>query len=118
LGKDREPQQVFINLVSNAKDGIISQALKSGRSSTIRITSSNVGEVTVLRVSDTGGGVPEEFIDKLFEPFTTTKSSGRGMGLGLSICHGIVRDYNGGIKLEKSDQDGSVFRLEFPIAPE
>ena len=68
----------------------------------------------ILRVSDTGSGVPEEIHKNLLEPFVTTKGPDRGMGLGLSICHGILRDYGASIVLEKTSEKGTTFKLRFP----
>ena len=109
-------EQVFFNLVVNARDAMIDKACPTGRKRPRRlaITSRSAdGRVTVA-VSDTGCGIPESERRKIFEPFFTTKETGQGMGLGLAITYGIVRDYGGLIEVDSAPEQGSVFRLTFP----
>jgi len=114
-------EQVFINLLINARDAIEekwSQAdYKKGVKKIFLRTSSKEGMVTV-EVRDTGIGIPESIIDKIFEPFFTTKKVGKGTGLGLSISYGIIRDYEGVIKVESRENEGSNFIVQFPIPKE
>jgi signal transduction histidine kinase len=70
----------------------------------------------VVTVSDTGIGIPEEIKEKIFEPFFTTKEVGKGMGLGLSILYGIVKEYRGEIDIESVPGKGTTFRHVFPVA--
>jgi histidine kinase len=109
-------EQVFLNLMLNARDAIVekmSKALtKKGFEKITLRTSSDGNEVTV-EVADTGNGIPKDQLDKIFEPFYTTKEIGKGTGLGLSISYGIIKDFGGNIKV-KSDK-GSRFIIEFPI---
>lgn len=72
----------------------------------------------VLEVEDSGGGIPEEVADKIFQPFFTTKEVGKGTGLGLSITYGIVKECKGVIRLKKSSQSGSTFQILLPPANE
>lgn len=69
-----------------------------------------------MTISDTGTGIPEKNVEKIFEPFYTTKEVGQGMGLGLSITYGIIRDFGGTIKVESQPGGGSRFHLRFPSA--
>ena len=69
-----------------------------------------------VTVADTGCGIPPAKRHKIFEPFYTTKQTGQGMGLGLSISYGIVRDYGGDITVEEAPGGGSLFRVSFPAA--
>lgn len=113
-------QQVFFNLISNARDAINDHCDPASshceRSITLR-TGSTDGRI-VAEVGDTGGGIPKDVQSKIFEPFFTTKETGQGMGLGLAISYGIVKDYGGELRIESEIGQGTVFRLEFPVARE
>ena len=99
-------KQVLVNLIKNA-----SQAMTNGGTLTLH-TDSGVDGV-VLTVADTGGGIPEEQINRIFEPFYTTKQ--KGTGLGLMIVQRIVREHKGRIELESHVGQGTVFRLWLPL---
>jgi two-component system NtrC family sensor kinase len=116
LAHDNRLQQVLFNLVSNARDAIIDRGERvPGDGKIVIRTSADNGFVTVC-VSDTGVGIAEEDLHKIFEPFFTTKELGQGMGLGLSISYGIVKDYNGDIRIRSKKGEGSTFTLTFPAA--
>jgi histidine kinase len=68
----------------------------------------------VAIVSDNGKGIPADIIDKIFEPFLTTKEIGTGTGLGLSISYEIVKDYEGEIIVESKEDVGTSFKVTFP----
>ncbi len=99
-------QQVLVNLVKNA-----SQAMSTGGTLTL-LTGENSDGVWVS-VSDTGGGIPQEQINRIFEPFYTTKK--KGTGLGLMIVQRIVRAHNGRIELESNVDKGTTFRVWLPL---
>jgi two-component system, sporulation sensor kinase E len=99
-------KQVLVNLMKNA-----SQAMTSGGTLTLH-TNAGVDGV-VLTVADTGGGIPEEQMNRIFEPFYTTKQ--KGSGLGLMIVQRIVREHKGRIDLESHVGEGTVFRLWLPL---
>jgi signal transduction histidine kinase len=73
----------------------------------------NMPSITVS-VADTGAGIPDESIDKIFDPFYTTKPVGEGTGLGLSICHKIVEDHNGSIDVISEEGKGTTFSIRLP----
>jgi len=104
-------QQVFLNLFLNAKD-----AMASG--GTLRIATSN-GEAVSVVVSDTGSGIAQEHIHRIYDPFFTTKASRegqpRGTGLGLSVSYGIIQEHAGKIRVESRPNEGTTFYLDFPL---
>ena len=105
-------QQVFLNLFLNAKD-----AMPSG--GTLRVVTSNGNGVTVA-VSDTGSGIAPEHINRIYDPFFTTKTAiregqNRGTGLGLSVTYGIIQEHAGKIRVESRPGEGTTFYLDFPL---
>lgn len=101
-------QQVCTNLLQNAIDSMKHSETRIITLSTIRDARNN--SVSVI-VSDTGSGIDAEAAEKLLEPFFSTKSAGEGMGLGLSISYGIMRDLGGNISVTPSPEGGACFRL-------
>jgi histidine kinase len=87
-----------------------------GAKPAIRIRSFLENDRVTLAVSDNGTGIPQDVLDKVFEPFFTTKEVGSGMGLGLSICYGIVKDYNGQIDVQSQEGAGTTVKIAFPCA--
>jgi len=111
-------QQVLFNLVTNARDAINDCSSPGDAVCDRRIairTGTDEGKV-FIEVEDTGSGIAEEDQHKIFEPFYTTKETGQGMGLGLAITYGIVRDYGGEIRINSEKNKGTVFRMQFPVA--
>ena len=111
-------EQVFFNLVVNARDAMTEEQCPKAkdRPRRISIVSRRAENGVEVVVADTGCGIAEAARHKIFEPFFTTKQAGRGMGLGLAITYGIVKDYGGNIEVESVPGQGSVFRLTFPAA--
>lgn len=119
LANKNRLEQVIFNLVTNARDAIENRAALPGDSREDIIAISTWSEQRThlnLTISDTGTGIPEENIQKIFEPFYTTKEVGKGMGLGLSITYGIIRDFEGTINVESQPEGGSSFHLRFPLS--
>ena len=106
-------EQVFINLLTNARD-----ALADSKRKTIRIASSRDGEKIRIAFSDTGPGIPLELQQRIFDPFFTTKEVGTGTGLGLSITYSILKEYGGEISVESRPGKGAMFLVELPYADE
>ena len=103
-------RQVILNLIMNAIEAMVSV---SGRARVLRVRSENHGDNGVrVAVEDSGSGIPQEDIDRIFETFFTTKSE--GMGMGLSICRSIVASHGGRITVAKGVPHGSVFQLILP----
>jgi two-component system NtrC family sensor kinase len=106
--------QVFLNLLLNA-----AQAIPEGRvaENEIRVVTRREGADRVaVEIRDTGCGIPPEIRDRVFDPFFTTKQVGRGTGLGLYICHGIVKAMSGEITLQSEVGRGTTFRILLPVA--
>lgn len=109
--------QVFMNLVSNAIDAIYAKPETSDRDEIVistRLENRSGGYYAIVEISDTGTGMTDEVKQKLFQPFFTTKEVGDGVGLGLAISYGIVRDHEGAIEVESAPGKGSVFRVIIP----
>ena len=110
LGIEQKLQQVFLNLFLNAKD-----AMPKG--GWLSIATRIVAGQAVVEISDTGSGIPSEYLARIYDPFFTTKAIGQGTGLGLSITYGIVREHDGTIDCDSSIGQGTRFTLRFPLAP-
>ena len=106
-------EQVLINLIGNALDAMDGQPTPR-----IEIGCEVVGRKAWLAVRDHGPGLDDEVISHLFEPFFTTKQAGVGLGLGLTISAGIVRDFGGTLTGANHPDGGAVFTLEIPLADE
>lgn len=108
-------EQVLVNLLTNARDALAQKPPGQRRAVSILATPAARGTVA-LRVSDTGGGIPAGVMERVFEPFVTTKTQDQGTGLGLSICRGIVVAMGGAIAVENGPE-GAVFTITLPAAP-
>lgn len=102
-------QQVFLNLFLNARD-----AMPQGGRLSIKIFDD--GDFVCVRIEDTGTGMEETEIRQVFDPFFTTKPPGRGTGLGLSVCYGIISAHGGRIEVESKKSAGSVFTVRLPVS--
>ncbi|ACY17136.1 response regulator [Haliangium ochraceum] len=103
--------QVFTNLLINAAQSIAPGAAEQNR---VSISTAEDGEQIIVRVSDTGCGIPPEQLQRIFEPFYTTKSRGLGTGLGLPLSSDIVRKHGGDIKVTSTPGEGSTFEVVLP----
>ncbi|WP_088346235.1 response regulator [Rhodomicrobium sp. R_RK_3] len=124
-------QQVIINLAVNARDAMTAGGeltirtanISERESAKLGVAGMEPGEYVLCEVSDTGTGIPPEVMDKIFEPFFSTKEVGKGTGLGLSTVYGIVKQTGGYISAESEVGSGTIFRIYLPrcedvIAPE
>jgi PAS domain S-box-containing protein len=107
-GNSGKLQQVFTNLVLNARD-----AIPDGGRITISTISTEDGSLTI-EVADTGIGIAPENVAKIYDPFYTTKGVGRGTGLGLAVSYGIVQEHAGHISVESTPGRGTSFRITLP----
>ncbi|HEX5744676.1 MAG TPA: ATP-binding protein [Archangium sp.] len=106
--------QVFLNLLVNA-----AQAIPEGHAADheIRLRTWAEERTVCVEVRDTGQGIPPELLGRVFDPFFTTRAVGKGIGLGLSISHGLVTALGGELSVESEVGRGSVFRVRLPMAP-
>jgi nitrogen-specific signal transduction histidine kinase/CheY-like chemotaxis protein len=113
-------EQVIVNLVVNARDAMEQGGRLLVRTRNERVGSAhpsrdlNPGDYLVVEVSDSGCGMPTEVVDRIFEPFYTTKPEGVGTGLGLATVYGIVKQSGGHIEVESRVGEGTVFRIHLP----
>ena len=110
VGNPIQLEQVFINLLTNARD-----ALADAPRKLIHIESAVSEDVVDLLVRDTGPGIPEGLQQRIFDPFFTTKEVGAGTGLGLSISYGIVKEHGGSISVVNGAGDGATFLVQLPL---
>lgn len=112
MGNANQLTQVVLNILTNARE-----ALPTGGRITIsagRLSTNNV----YARVTDTGVGIPKESIERIFDPFYTTKPVGEGTGLGLSISYGIIKEHGGTLDVESRVGEGATFTITFPSVVE
>lgn len=110
LDKDRI-FQVFLNIINNSIT-----AMQGAERKELHICTSLKGNNTVvIRIADTGTGIPPEMMGKIYDPFFPTKEPGQGTGLGLSISYGIVEDHGGTITAESNEWGGASFLIELPL---
>jgi signal transduction histidine kinase len=112
LASSGQLQQVVINLVTNA-----AKSIPAGRKGvvTLRVGPAGPGRAR-LEVEDDGEGISPEVMQRMFDPFFTTSEIGKGMGLGLPVCHAIVTAHGGTIGATSTPGVGSTFRVELPVA--
>jgi PAS domain S-box-containing protein len=102
-------RQVFLNIISNARD-----AMPDG--GTLTVTTARDADHVRVVISDTGCGIKEKYLDKIFETFFTTKNeSVKGVGLGLSVCYGFIKDHGGDILVESEPGNGTTFTIILPV---
>lgn len=108
LGDAGELQEAFLNLLTNAMD-----AMPNG--GTLRLETRSIDGAVRVTVADTGVGIAEADLPKIYEPFFTTKGQGKGTGLGLSICRNIVKAHGGEIEVESRLGAGTMWMITLPV---
>jgi len=101
-------RQVFLNMISNARD-----AMPDG--GTLTVATKAVDDMIQVEIADTGTGIRKENIDRIFDAFFTTKDSVKGVGLGLSVCYGFIRDHGGDIQVASQMDSGTTFTITLPV---
>ena len=113
LADQRTLEHVLVNLITNAM-----QAMEEGGTLSVSLgpTETPQGEMVEIKIADTGPGIPEELVDRIFNPFFTTKKS--GTGLGLAISRRILNAHKGHIAVESYPGAGTIFTIQIPVSPE
>ena len=120
----QEIGRVILNLINNAFYAVTEKKKAPQSASgggveyepTVTVTTKNLGNKVEIRVADNGNGIPQKVLDKIFQPFFTTKPTGQGTGLGLSLSYDIVTKGHGGeLKVETKEGEGSTFIIQLPI---
>ncbi len=108
--------RVILNLITNAFYSV-NEKTKSGIEKyepTLSVSTKKLGEKVEVKVADNGKGIPQKVLDKIFQPFFTTKPTGQGTGLGLSLSYDIVKAHGGELRVETKEGEGSVFIIAIP----
>jgi len=108
MGEPGKLEQVFINVLSNSIE-----AMPDG--GTITISTAIQGDMVTTRITDTGAGIENENLSRIFDPFFSTKEVGIGTGLGLSICYGIIKQHGGNIEVVSTQGKGTTLTVKLPI---
>jgi len=109
--------RVILNLINNAFYVVDEKKKQIGQSyePIVSVSTQKTGEKIFISVKDNGNGIPSKVLDKIFQPFFTTKPTGQGTGLGLSLSYDIVKAHGGELKVETKDSEGSTFIIVLPI---
>jgi len=108
----------LLNLYNNAfyAVGEKKKLLANSYQPIAEVKTRRVNDKVEIIVSDNGSGIPQNIVDKIFQPFFTTKPTGEGTGLGLSLSYDIIKAHGGEIKVESKGGDGTTFIVQLPIA--
>jgi len=115
--------RVLLNLYNNAfyavsqkqkAESLKPKAQSNNYDPTITVSSKKMGDKVEIKVTDNGNGIPQKIIDKIFQPFFTTKPTGQGTGLGLSLAYDIVKAHGGELKVETKENEGCEFIIQLP----
>ena len=108
--------RVILNLINNAFYAVNEKQKQniSAYEPAVSVTTRRINDLVLIRIADNGNGIPQKFIDKIFQPFFTTKPTGQGTGLGLSLAYDIVKAHGGEIRVETKEGEGSEFILQLP----
>ena len=109
--------RVLLNLYNNAFYAVTEKKKQQpeGYEPVVSVSTKKINDKIEIRVKDNGNGIPQKVVDKIFQPFFTTKPSGQGTGLGLSLSYDIVKTHGGEIKVETKEGEGSEFIIQMPL---
>jgi len=109
--------RVVLNLITNAFYEVDKKKKQVGGdyAPAVIVSTKRERDSVVIQVKDNANGIPQRVLDKIFQPFFTTKPTGQGTGLGLSLSYDIVKAHGGELKVETKEGQGSIFIIEIPI---
>ncbi|MEO6694039.1 MAG: ATP-binding protein, partial [Ignavibacteria bacterium] len=109
--------RVILNLITNAFYAVTEKKKKKteGYEPTVSVGTKKIEDKVEVRVKDNGNGIPKKVLDKIFQPFFTTKPTGQGTGLGLSLSYDIVKAHGGELKVETKEGEDSTFTIQIPV---
>jgi len=110
--------RVILNLITNAFYAVTEKKkkLQPGYEPTVSVSTKRQGDRVLISVKDNGDGIPQKILDKVFQPFFTTKPTGEGTGLGLSMSYEIVTKAHGGeLKINTKEGEGTEFTIHLPV---
>ena len=110
--------RVILNLITNAFYAVDERKKLNTDvyEPTVTVTTKKAGAKVTISIKDNGNGIPQKVLDKIFQPFFTTKPTGQGTGLGLSLAYDIVKAHGGELKVETKEGEGSAFTIQIPMA--
>jgi len=109
--------RVILNLITNAFYALSARASATadGYEPTVSVSTKKMGDKILISVKDNGNGIPQKVLDKIFQPFFTTKPTGQGTGLGLSLSYDIVKAHGGELKVETKEGEYAAFIIYLPL---
>ena len=109
--------RVLLNLYNNAFYAVNEKKKLNidGYEPTVSVTTKNIGDKILITVKDNGNGIPQKIVDKIFQPFFTTKPTGQGTGLGLSLSYDVIKAHGGEINVDTEEGKGSEFKIILPV---
>ncbi|HJS52946.1 MAG TPA: ATP-binding protein, partial [Chitinophagaceae bacterium] len=109
--------RVILNLINNAFYAVSEKQKQNiaGYEPTVTVSTKKANNTVEIKVRDNGSGIPSKIVDKIFQPFFTTKPTGQGTGLGLSLSYDIVKAHGGEIKIDTKEGEGSEFNIQLPL---
>jgi signal transduction histidine kinase/ligand-binding sensor domain-containing protein len=109
--------RVLLNLYNNAFYAMNEKQKKKGSEyePTVSVTTKKINGYAEIKITDNGDGIPQNIVDKIFQPFFTTKPTGQGTGLGLSLSYDIVKAHGGEIKVTSKEGEGTIFTIQIPV---
>ncbi len=112
--------RVLLNLFTNAFYAVNERKKQKqeGYEPTVSVSTKKLNDKVEISVKDNGNGIPQKVLNKIFQPFFTTKPTGQGTGLGLSLSYDIIKVHGGEIKVETKEGEGAEFIIQLPITKE